>query len=120
MARVLLVSFIAEHLQDRERILRAAGYEVTVAQSCASASAAIGKEQFDVAVLGFSSAEEERNQLAREITQANPAAKIIMMYFSSVKNTELADAILESSAGPQDILRAVNHILNPRNQAQTG
>ena len=92
MAKVLLVGYIAELLQERERTLLAAGYEVIVAQSFATASTIVAQKLFDVAVLGFSVPENERNQLARGIKQANPSAKIIMIYFDSIKNTELADA----------------------------
>ena len=119
MARVLLVSHVAELLQERERTLRSAGYEVTVEQSCADAAGAIRNGSFDAAVLGFSLPEEERNQLARDIKRANPAAKIIMMYFASVKNTDPADAILQSSVGSQEVLRAINHILNASSRKQT-
>ena len=120
MARVLLVSHIAELLQEREQALRAAGYEVTVEQSCAEAAGAIQSGPFDAVVLGFSLPEEERNQLARDIKLANPEAKIIMMYFASVKNTDPADAILQSNAGPQEVLRAINHILSTRKRDRTG
>lgn len=119
MARVLLVGYIAELLQERERTLRAASYEVTVAHSCATASAAIRQEHFDVAVVGFSVPEEERNQLAHALKQANPAAKIIMVYFASIKNTELADALLQTTAGAEEVLRAVNHILNAQKRSET-
>ena len=57
--------------------------------------------------------ESERNRLARAIKQANPPAKIIMIYFDSVNNTQLADALLQTTASAEDVLRAVNHILNP-------
>jgi DNA-binding NtrC family response regulator len=114
MAKVLLVSHIAEFLREREQTLRAAGFEVTVEQSCAEAAVAIRNGPFDAAVLGFSLPEEERNQLARDIKLANPEAKIIMMYFASVKNTDPADAILQSNSGPQELLRAINHILSSR------
>ena len=112
MARVLLVSHVAELLQEREQALRAAGYDVTTEQSCVGAAGAIQSGPFDAVVLGFSLPEGERNQLARDIKHANPAAKIIMMYFASVKNTDAADAILRSTAGPQEVLRAINHILS--------
>jgi DNA-binding NtrC family response regulator len=118
MARVLLVSHIAELLQEREQTLRAAGYEVTAEQSCAGA--ATQKGPFDAVVLGYSLPEEERNQLARDIKRANPDAKIIMMYFASVKNTDAADVILQSSSGPQELLRAIHHILNSRKREQAG
>jgi DNA-binding NtrC family response regulator len=120
MAKVLLVGYIADLLRDRERILRAAGYEVTAAYSFATAANAIKQGFFDAAVLGYTVPEHERNQLARAIKQANPAAKIIMIYFDSVNNTQLADALLQTTASAEDVLRAVNHILNaPQPRAQT-
>jgi DNA-binding NtrC family response regulator len=120
MAKVLLVGYIAELLQERERTLRAAGYQVMVSPSFATASTAVAQELFDVAVLGFSVPENERNHLARAIKQANPSAKIIMIYFDSIKNTELADAIIPTTAGPDEILRAVHHILTSQSESQPG
>jgi DNA-binding NtrC family response regulator len=111
MARVFLVGYIPELLQERERILRAAGHIVTVGPSFAAASAAIAQETFDVAILGFSVPEAERNQLARTLKEASPSTRLIMIYFTSVKNTELADALMPTSAGAEEILRAINHIV---------
>ena len=115
MASVLLVGHIQGFLEERAKVLRAAGYQVTVASSLVSATAAIGRETFDIAVLCFSIPEEERNRLARAIKQANPDTRIIMTYFASIKNTELADALIQTSvAGAEDILRAVHYLLNER------
>jgi DNA-binding NtrC family response regulator len=112
MARVLLVGYIPELLLEPERVLRTVGYNVTVASSFATASAAIQQSSIDVAVLGFSVPEDERNQMARILKEICPAAKIIMIYFASLKNTELADALMPTSSSADEILRAVNHILN--------
>jgi DNA-binding NtrC family response regulator len=112
MARVLLVGYIAEHLHERERLLRAAGYQVIVGQSWATATTFIEQELFDVAVLDFSVPEEERNHMALALKQKNSSIKIIMLYFSSIKNTELADALMPTSAAAQEIVRAVNHMLS--------
>jgi len=116
MARVLLVGYIAEHLHDRQRMLQAAGYEVTIAASLAAATAIIEQETFDVAVVGFGVPENERNHMAQAIKQISPSTRIIMIYFSSVKNTELADALMQTSAGAEELVRAVNHILSARNR----
>jgi hypothetical protein len=43
-----------------------------------------------------------------------------MLYFSSLKNTELADALMPTTATAEEVLRAVNHLLNDRNREQTG
>jgi CheY-like chemotaxis protein len=112
MARVLLAGYIADLMQERDRLLRAAGYEVTVAQSLATAITSIEQESFDVAVLGFSIPEEERNQMAQALKQKSPSTKIIMIYFSNIRNTELADALMHTSAAAEEIVRAVNHILS--------
>jgi CheY-like chemotaxis protein len=118
MARVLLVGYIPELLRESERTLRAAGYEVTFAPSVAIASAAIEHQVFDVALLSFSVPEQDRNGLARALKSAQPPSKILMTYFASVKNTELADALLPTTASADEVLRAVNYLL--RDNEKTG
>lgn len=120
MARVLLVGYIPEFLQERERTFQAAGYEVAIASSFATAATAIEQRQFDVAVLGFSVPQEERNQLARAVKHASPGTKIIMIYFNSTKDTELADALMQTGASAEEMVRAVNHLLNEQNRSRTG
>ena len=112
VARVLLVGYIPELLQEPERVLRTVGYDVTVATSYSTASAAMEQDLIDVAVFGFSIPEDERNQMARTLKENIPAVKIIMIYFASLKNTELADALMPATVNADEILRAVNHILN--------
>ncbi|HEY3771076.1 MAG TPA: hypothetical protein VGN44_20555 [Candidatus Angelobacter sp.] len=111
MAKVLLVGYIPELWQEPERLLRSARHEVTMALSFDAASTAIQESSIDVAVFGFSIPEAERNQLAGDLIQAWPAAKIIMVYFASVNNTELADALMPTTASAEEILRAVNHMV---------
>jgi DNA-binding response OmpR family regulator len=120
MAKVLLVSYIPELLRERERVLLAAGHEPTLEPTLASASSAIAQQTFDAAVLDFSVPDQERKHLALALKQSYPDTKIIMLYFSSLKNTELADALMPTSATAQDILRAVNYLLNEGNREQTG
>ena len=120
MANILLVGYIADLLQERERTLRAAGYSVTVASAFATASTAIQREKFDLAILTFSVPEDDRNRLARALKDAGPETKIIMTYHSSVRNTEPADALMQNTASAEDILRAVNHLLNVRDKEQAG
>ena len=88
--------------------------------SFTTAATAIQQELFDVAVLGFSIPEDERSKVASAIKQANPATKIIMIYFASIKNTELADALLQTTAGAEGLLRAISHMLGAQNRVHTG
>ena len=118
MANILLVGYIAELLQERERTLRSAGYAVIMASTFASASAAIQRHKFDLAILTFSVPESDRNLLARALKNADPNTKILMTYYDSVKNTELADALMQNTASAEDILRGVNHLLNVRDREE--
>jgi len=120
VANILLVGYIAELLQERERTLRAAGYAVIMASTFPSASAAIQRHKFDLAILSFSVPEADRNLLARALKDTDPNTKILMTYYASVRNTELADALMHNNASSEEILRAVNHLLNVRDQDQAG
>jgi DNA-binding NtrC family response regulator len=118
MAKVLLVGLIREHLEERRKVLLAARLQVHLADSLSTAYHANEHEAFDVAVLGYSIPEQERNQLALALKQAHPEIKIIMIYFSSIQNTDLADALLPTTAGAEEVLRAVNHILRARTERE--
>lgn len=119
MAKVLLVGYIRELLEERDQVLRAAGHQPTMASTQEIALQAIEQNTFDVAVLGFSVPEQERNEMARRLSQANPDTRIVMIYFDSVKNTELADALIPTTANAQDVLRAVNHVAQAQKKSQT-
>ncbi|HKD78420.1 MAG TPA: hypothetical protein VKH81_01935 [Candidatus Angelobacter sp.] len=120
MAKVLLVGYIRELLEERDHVLRAAGHDSTVAADQQGALQAIQQNIFDVAVLGFSVPDEERNEIARRLIQANTEIRIVMIYFDSVRNTELADALIPTTAGAPDVLRAVNHVLNTKKRSKSG
>ena len=110
MAKVLLVGYIRELLEERRTALLAAAHQVTIASDFPAANQAINQDSYDVAVLGFSVPEQERNHLARRVVEANPDAKIVMIYFASVDKTKLADALIPTTANAQEVLRAVNHV----------
>jgi CheY-like chemotaxis protein len=120
MAKVLLVGYIREFLETEKNVLHAAGYEVTMATTLETAHQAINLEIFDVAVLGYSVPQQERNQLAARLKQSNPATKIIFIYFASIQNTEHADALVPTTASAQEVLRAVDHLLSDRDKSKTG
>ena len=120
MARILVVSYITELLQARERVLQSAGYEVTAAQSLAAATNAIQQKVYDAAVLGFGVPEDQRIQFARQLKRENSGVKILMIYFETLPNTDLADALMPASANDEEILRAIHHLLKECKRERTG
>ena len=120
MAKVLLVGYIREFLDTEKNVLHAAGYQVTMATTLETAHQAINQQTFDVAVLGYSVPQQERTQLATRLKQASPAAKIIFIYFASLQNTQLADALVPTTASAQEVLRAVDHLLSDPDKSKTG
>ena len=120
MAKVLLVGYVHELLEDRRNALCAAGHQVTLALGAEAAYQAIPREIFDVAVLGYTVSETERHEVARRLTQTSPDVKIVMVYFNSLKNTELADVLIPTTANAQEMVRAVNHVLKTGDTSKTG
>jgi len=120
MAKILVVSYITELLQSRERVLQSAGYEVTAAQSLAAATNAIQQKVYDAAVLGFGVPEDQRIQFARQLKRENSGVKILMIYFETLPNTDLADALMPASANDEEILRGIHHLLKECKRERTG
>jgi CheY-like chemotaxis protein len=112
MAKILLVGCVQELIEERESVLRNGGHEVTLATKLSDAHQAAQQQAFDLAVLGFSVPEQERNQLAWTIKSKHPNTKIIMLYFARPGHTEFADVLVQSNVRPEALLRAVNYILN--------
>jgi DNA-binding NarL/FixJ family response regulator len=82
------------------------------------ASQAVKQQMFDLVVLGFSVPEEERNQLARTIKTKRPDTKIIMLYFACAGHTEFADVLIQANVRPEELLRAVNYIINGQDKSK--
>jgi len=120
MAKILLVSYVRELVEGSEKVLRAAGYDVTLAMTYADALQAATEQAFDVAVLGYTVPEGERNEMAVAIKQTNPGTQIIIFYFSSVGNTEHADVLIQTTASAEDLLRAVEYVVRSRDRSRTG
>jgi CheY-like chemotaxis protein len=112
MAKILLVGYVQELIEERDNVLRSGGHEVTLATKLQNALQVAQQQVFDLAVLEFSVPEQERNQLARAIKSKRPNTKIIMLYFARPGHTEFADVLVQSNVRPEALLRAVNYILN--------
>jgi CheY-like chemotaxis protein len=116
MAKILLVGYVRELIEEKDKLFRSAGHEVTLATQLQEASQAAKLQMFDLAVLGFSVPETERNQLASAIKRKRPETKIVMLYFDSAAHTEFADVLIPAHVRPEELLRAVNYIINVEDQ----
>ena len=116
MAKILLVGYVRELIEEKHDVLRIGGHEVTLATRLHEACQAAKQQAFDLAVLEFSIPEIERNQLARAIKRQRPYTKIIMLYFARTGHTECADVLLHANVRPEELLRAVNYIINAKDK----
>jgi CheY-like chemotaxis protein len=120
MAKILLAGYVRELVEDSDKVLRAAGYDVTLALTYAEAFQAAGQQVFDIAVLGYTVPEEERTQLAKIIKQTNPVTQIIIFYFDDIGRSEHADVLIRTTASAEDLLRAVEYTVSKRDRPLTG
>lgn len=120
MAKILLAGYVRELVEDSDKALRSAGYDVTLALTYADALLAAEQQVFDIAVLGYTVPEEERSQLARVIKQTSPATQIIIFYFDDVSHSEHADVLIRTTASAEDLLRAVEYTVSKHDRSRTG
>jgi len=115
MGKILMIG--CEPNQEREQALIHAGYNIRNSSSVAQAKRLIQRNSFSVAILGHSLPEGERTLLARKIRQVSPKTRLVMLYVSSIKNAELADALMRTGTSAMDLLRAIDHLLNMQSRA---
>lgn len=112
MARVLLVGYLIDLLRERQAAFCAEGFTVTAASSVGQALRECEHSLFDALVLGHAVPERERNQIARAAKEQNRATKLLMLYLASIRNAELADALLHTTVRPEEICRTVSYLLS--------
>ena len=120
MAKILLVSYVRELVEGSDKVLRAAGHDVTLVMTYVDALQAATERTFDIAVLGYTVPEGERNELAIAIKQTNPGTQIIIFYFSTIGKTEHADVLIQTTASAEDLLRAIEYVVSARERSRTG
>jgi CheY-like chemotaxis protein len=112
MAKILLVGYLRELIEEKTNVLRRGGHEVTLATRLQDACQAAKQQVFDLAVLEFSVPEQERHKLARALKNKRPNTRIIVLYFDRPDRAEFADVLIRANLRPEALLRAVNYILS--------
>ncbi|PYP84235.1 MAG: hypothetical protein DMG65_22960 [Candidatus Angelobacter sp. Gp1-AA117] len=120
MEKILLVNYLADLVQRRKQCLEAAAYEVICATSFSEVMRLIEEHEFKVVVLGHGVPEAERTRIARRIKQVSPATKLVMLYLASIKNAELADAIIHTTTDPADLARTIKDLTREQARRMSG
>lgn len=111
MAQILLVEFLHESLERRQRGLCTAGHSVTSAQNFSQGLRAIQSGRYDVVVLGHAIPQQQRNRLAATAKKANPLTRVLLLYSAPVEHAELADALINNTASADDLRRTVEYLV---------
>jgi len=120
MEKILLVGYLTDLVERRKQCLEAAAYEVICATAFSEVMRFIDEHTFKVVVLGHGVPEAERTRIARKIKQVNPAAKLVMLYLASIKNAELADAIIHTTTDPADLVRTIKELTCEHTRRMSG
>ena len=120
MEKILLVGYLTDLVERRKQCLEAAAYEVICATSFGEVMRLIDEHEFKVVVLGHGVPEAERNRIARKTKQVSPVTKLVMLYLASIKNAELADAIIHTTTDPADLARTIKELTHEHARRITG
>lgn len=114
--RILAVGYRLDRLMPRAERLRQAGYIVDMASTEAQAEFLVRQNRYAAAVLGAGIPEQIRNHLSLTLLAVNPQCAIIMLYEVSIRNAELADAVLNCDTAEQNLPETIRHLLSQRTQ----
>jgi CheY-like chemotaxis protein len=111
VAQILLVEYVHESLERRQRGLSRAGHSVTSAENFADGLRAIESGRYDVVVLGHAIPQQQRNRLAATAKNANRLTRVLLLYSAPVEHAELADALINNTASADDLRRTVEYLV---------
>lgn len=117
MFNILIVCWVTELLQSKMNILNDAGYQISTAVNPEEAHFRASESGFDLVIFGNCVPAPDRSRIAANFKQKHAGIRVIMPYVSSIEKVELADALVPATATPQDLLRAVTHLLGPAAKA---
>jgi PleD family two-component response regulator len=112
--RILSFGYVADRLQQRNELLQQAGFVVDEAIHESQALRLAASNEYIGLVIGASVEHSIRNQLAQAVRIRNPHAIVVMLYESSIEDTELADAVLNRDAGDQELPQVMLQLLMSR------
>lgn len=91
--------------------LHEAGYKVHTVSTADDAVAKAGRIKPDVVVIGHGFTFPQRTQIEDAVRQLRPKPRVILLYDTSISQTEQADAVLNVTSGPQHLVQAIRYLL---------
>jgi DNA-binding NtrC family response regulator len=116
--RIFSFGYRLDRLVKRSERLREAGYTVDMTSEFSQVEFLVKRNSYAAAVLGAAIPEQLRSQIARTMLARNPECVIVMLYEGSIRNAELADAVLNYDTAEQNLPETIRHLLSQRGQKQ--
>ncbi len=99
-----LASFHASHLRD-------AGYELHAVLTPQEALEKIGQVKVNAVVIGHGLGLADRIQIEQAIRRLQPKPRVVLLYETSISQTEQADAVLNINSEPQHLAQTIRYLL---------
>lgn len=91
--------------------LKKAGYSLHMAVTPEQALARLRQAQAEVVIIGHSLGMGERMQLEGTIRLLQPRPRVVLLYETSISQTEQADAVLNINSEPQHLVQTIRYLL---------
>src|SRR6185437_10719601 len=98
-----LASFHASHLRD-------AGYELHLVLTPREAFEIMAQIRINAVVIGHGLGLADRIQIEEAIRRLHPKPRIVLLYETSISQTEQADAVLNINSEPQHLAQTIRYL----------
>ncbi len=91
--------------------MKKAGHQVTTAQTRQAVQEALGREAFELVILGATLSKDDRHHLPYMVKKAHPGTKVLVMHAGTHHHE--VDAVVDSNLSMQRILEKIAAVLQP-------
>jgi len=118
MARILSVSYDETLLRTRELLLESAGHSVVSAFGHHEALESCTTGEFELVIIGHSIPKKDKLDVIERFRKTNPDATVIALIRGGEGRLLEVDHYV-SPGDPEDLLRSIAWIVNPRRERRT-
>jgi DNA-binding NtrC family response regulator len=108
--KILSFGIDQKFLQDRAKVLAAAGLTVSSVSQKDEALRLTKLVSPDIVIFGHRVPESLRTALSRNIKKINPGSRLIYIYDGSTQGTEMADAVVGLVSAPEQLVSTIRHL----------